>query len=262
MAELENKGTDVPGEQTGQAGALPDYTEAEQRAMEKGWKPKEDYDGEPENFRSAELFLQLDPLYKKLETISRENKNLKEATQYLTKLQKETKANEFNRALAELKHARRVAQENGDFERSELLEEKMDVVKEQKRIVEAIPVTPQNEPSEFVDWQKRNGWYEKDEDLRDWADGRGVKLHQQGKTPSEVLEILESEVKRKFKDKVSNPNRERASSVEGSTGGNSAASRKGKYELNDMELKVANTLMKSGIIKNIDEYVTQLQTAK
>lgn len=240
------------------------YTEAETLAMEKGWRPKEEYDGDPANFRSAELFLQLDPLYKKLDAITRENKQLKDATQYLTKLQKETKANEYKRALTEFKAQRRAAMEDGDYERADLIDEQIDTIKEQASIVADTPEvdTAREGKKVFNEWQERNTWYTKDEDLKAWADGRGLQLHGQGKSPDEVLSALESEVKKKFPSKFSNPNRERASAVEGSAGRAASAPKKDEEQLTDMERKVANTLIRAGAVKDMAEYIAQLKTAK
>lgn len=249
--------------QEGQEPTQVEYTQAEQLAMEKGWKPREDYDGDPANFRSAELFLQLEPLYKKIDSVSRENKQLKEATQYLTKIQKETKAFEYDRALKALRAERRAAMEEGDFNKADLLEDQAETIKEQKRIVEETPEAPKGEQNAlFNEWQERNSWYQKDEDLRDWADGRGLRLHNQGKSPAEVLEILETEVRKKYKEKFTNPNRERASAVEGSQGGSSATVKKEKYVLNDMEKKVCATLIRAGAIKDEAEYIESLKQAK
>src|SRR6202012_1786463 len=103
-------------------------------------------------------------------------------------------------------------------------------------------------------------WYETTPSMRAWADGRGIELAQEGKSPNEVLSTLEKEVKTRFSEKFHNPNRDRASAVE--PGRTRAAGKvDAEYELTDVEKQVMNTLIRQKVLTK-EEYISQLKAIK
>src|SRR5690606_21687556 len=92
---------------------------------------------------------------------------------------------------------------------------------------------------------------QRDEDLKDWADARGIRLAKSGTHPDDVLAILESEVKEKFPTKFTNPNREKAGLVESGNDRGSSV-RADKLDMTDEEKKIMNTIVKSGAISKED----------
>lgn len=194
-----------------------EYSEVELEAMERGWKPKDQYEGDPGKWRSAELFLELEPFYKRIETQSKQLKNYQKAVTQIAKDMQTVKEQAYKKAIADIRAERKNAMQEGDYDRVDLLDEKLDLVKEEHQRLQAqVPAEIEDEavdPNVFVEWTKRNTWYERDAGLKDWADARGVVLYQQGKDKLEILQQLEREAKQKFPEKFTNPNRERPGAV-------------------------------------------------
>ena len=58
----------------------PELSPVEQKALEMGWRPKEEWTGEEGDFISAETFVARKPLFDRIE---HQNKELKQVKQYL-----------------------------------------------------------------------------------------------------------------------------------------------------------------------------------
>ena len=61
----------------------PELTPIEQKAMEMGWRPKTEFEGEEDDFIDAKEFVRRKPLFDKIETQSRELKNVRKAIEAL-----------------------------------------------------------------------------------------------------------------------------------------------------------------------------------
>lgn len=224
-----------------------EYTDVELAAMEEGWKPKDQYEGDPAKWRDANLFMTLKPFYEKIENQSKRLKQNEKQFQQIAKDMASVKAQQYEKAIRELKNDRKDALHDGDIDRAELLLEQIENVKEQQRVqTQYVEPTPETN-FEFASWKERNTWYDRDEDLKDWADSRGQRLHQQGASPDEVLRQLEREVKTKFPEKFKNPNRERPGAVATGTPSNKTA----KADTSGMtreEIRIMDTIVASGIM--------------
>lgn len=238
-----------------------EYSEVELAAMENGWKPRDEYEGDPAKWRSAELFMELKPFYEKIEKQSKLLKQNEKNFQQIAKDMQLVRAQAYEKAVADLKAARKDAQYDGNFEQVDLINDQLDNLKEARRLQEQQ--AQQQEPqvnSDFESWQNRNTWYNRDEDLRDWADARGVRLHQNGMTPDEVLAKLEQEVKQKFPEKFTNPNRERAAAVSSGV----PSKRPAKADTSGMtqeERRIMDTIVRSGVMTQ-EEYLKQYNGSK
>lgn len=226
----------------------PEYTEIELAAMNEGWKPRDQYEGDPAQWRDATLFMTLKPFYEKIES---QGKRLKQNEKQFLQIAKDmqlVKVQQYEKALRDLKDARKEALHDGDIDRAELIADQIDNVKEQARVQQSQQVEQSADTnSEFISWKGRNGWYDTDEDLKDWADARGQRLHSGGMTPDEVLRQLEREVKTKFPEKFKNPNRERPGAVATGTPSNKPA----KADTSGMtreEQRIMNTIVGSGVM--------------
>lgn len=238
-------------------------TPTQQEALAQGWVPKDDFQGDPEKFVDAGEFLRRGELFRKIESQSKEMKDMRKALQELAKHNSQIRDIEYKRALETLKAEKKAALSEGDADRVVDIDDRIDLVKAQQRqdaVQTAQQAIPQEVHPELKNWIGRNGWYETTPSMRGWADARGIELAQEGKSPTEVLNTLEKEVKTRFSEKFHNPNRERAAAVE--TGKSRAAGKAtAEYELSDVEKQVMNTLIRQGVLSK-DEYITQLKAIK
>ena len=233
-----------------------DPIEVEARAQ--GWVPKEEYTGDPEKWRGPKEFVERGELFGKIDHMGKELKETRKALKMLQDHHTKVRETEYNRALTELKALQKKHLEEGNsdgyLETTELL---TDLKAEQK----AREVVQQNVPDQpdprFINWVSANKWYEKDAEMRKYADtlGAGYAASNPGIDPEEVLQYVTKEVRTRFSTKFVNPNREKPSTVEGASTG---AANKSSFELTDDERKVMNTFVRAGVMSK-EDYIAQVK---
>lgn len=243
--------------------SAPQYTEVEQAAIERGWKPKEEYSGEPERWRSAEVFMALDEPLKRIEHQSKELKALRNAIEASKEHYTKVESAAFDRALKSLQNERKQAILDGDSVKAFELEEKVDEVRaDRQRLIDesrqpAVQETPTLVP-EFVEWQSRNSWYNSDKAMTAVADAYGKELHAQGYTPVQVLRQVTEKVKEDFPHKFK-PAAGRSQAVESSTRSGIRAST--SDDMTETERDIMRKIVKSGVMTE-QQYKADLKKIK
>ncbi len=181
------------------------YTPVELEAIEQGWIPKDEFDGDEAKFIDAPEFLRRGELFAKIEKQSKELKAVRKALEAFSQHHSKVKEMEYERALKALKAERRQATIEGDHERALVLEDKIDEIRDEKdRIVREGQVQveePDQYTPEFTDWVNRNPWYETNRAMRAAADALGKQFYNEGHSPSEVLDMVEKEMRKEFAHK-------------------------------------------------------------
>lgn len=250
-----NEGTLVPGE----AAPSPIVEEA----LHQGWVPKDEFDGDPERWVDAGEFVRRGELFRKIESQSKEIKDVKRALNELAKHNAKVREVEYERALQELKSQKKEALSEGDADRVVDVDERIDLIKDQQKQLQSQKLAEVQQEivnPEFARWTSKNSWYETDKRMRAYADTLGLQLAQEGLSPSEVLKEVEKEVKDRFKEKFRNPNRDKPGAVEGVTA-RAAKSSEADYELSDVEKTIMKTLVDGGHMTK-EDYVKQLKAVK
>ncbi len=239
-------------------------SEIEQRALEMGWRPKEEFDGNEDDFIDAKEFVRRKPLFDKIDHLSRQHKATMQALNDLKTHYTKVKETEYNRALADLKKERREALREGDADRFEELDDEIDRIEEAAKEIKVVAETHQ-EPithPEFVSWLSRNPWYNTTAHMRVFADDVGTRLAAQGLEPAEVLKKVEKAVREEFPNKFRNPNKDNAPNVESSGNkGSKASSGFSEADLDDRERKVMNNLVRQKLMTK-EEYLADLKKIK
>jgi hypothetical protein len=232
--------------------------------MDMGWRPREEFDGTDDDFIDAKEFVRRQPLFDKIDHLSRQHKATVQALNDLKTHYTKVKETEYNRALADLKKERKEALREGDADRFEELDDEIDRIeeaaKEIKTVAESRP-EPVTHP-EFVAWLSRNPWYNTTAHMRVFADDVGTKLAATGLEPAEVLKRVEKAVREEFPNKFRNPNKDTAPAVE-SSGNKGTKSGKGfsEADLDDRERKVMTSLVRQKIMTK-EEYLADLKKIK
>ena len=78
----------------------------EQRAMESGWVPQDQWEGDPDAWRPAKEYLDRGELFTKIETQNKTIKEMRRAMDDLRGHHAKVRETEYARALAELKTAK------------------------------------------------------------------------------------------------------------------------------------------------------------
>ena len=242
----------------------PQLTEAEQLAWDNGWRPKDDYKGDPAKWVPAEIYNARTPLFEKIEAQNKTIKRLEEATNQLIAHGRKMEEAGYKRALDELRAQKKEALLENDADRVIEIDDRIDAIKDAQ--AEAVREqarqaqrAAQTDSSEFDNWVARNRWYETDDIMRATADGLGNRLASQGKTPSEVLREVERTMKERFPEMFENPNRSKAAAVAAPRSqGQSSAAKKDSFELTDDERRVMQTFVRSGVMTK-EQYIADLK---
>lgn len=255
----------VPGsEGTNEQSTEPkQYSEIELRAMDMGWRPQEEFEGNPDDFVDAKEFVRRQPLFDKIESQSKELKNVKKALDALKQHYTSVKEAEYNRAVKALEAAREQAITEGDGAKFTQLDKELKNVEAQNKQIEALKTEPSGPPQEFVEWNNRNKWYQSDEDMTVFADAYGMRYKQNHPEtpPAKVLEEVEKAVKRNFPNKFENPRKANAPDVDTSKGSSRKSVSSGEADLTEQERQIMNTLVRGGHITK-EKYLDDLKKVK
>lgn len=181
----------------------------EATAREKGWKPLEEYEGDKETWVDAKEFVAREPLYKALHKANREIKKVKKETETVKQLYDKIETVAKEKAMKELQLKLKEAAEEKDIELALELKDQINELK-------AKPATEAPKNEEFENWIQSNKWYEADEDLRDFADAKGLKIAKANPDLSldEIYNRVTESTRKAFPHKFNNTMKERPSTVD------------------------------------------------
>ena len=239
----------------------PQLSAAEQQAMEQGWVPQDEWEGDPEQWRPAKEFLDRGELFKKIEDQNRTIKEFKRALDDLKGHHAKTRETEYARAIQALKAQKIAALEDGDAAAVVKLDDQIDLVKDEQSKLKQAAFQPQQEQlnPEFVNWVDKNKWYETSQPMRAYADALGRDLAYKGLAPGEVLKEVERQVRDEFPQKFRNANRDKPGAVESST--NKGVKGNNDVSLSDDERRVMQRFVRTGVMTE-KEYMVELKRIK
>lgn len=227
-------------------------------AREQGWRPKEEFEGEPEKWRPAREFVERGELFGKIDTMGRELKETRKALKLLQEHHTKVKEVEFNRAVAELKQLQKKHLEDGNSDAYLNTTEMLTDLRAEQKAREVVKQQVPNQPDpRFVEWTEKNKWYNTDTEMKEYADtiGMGYAQRNPKMDPEEVLTYVAEQVKQRFKDKFVNPNRNKPNSVEGNS---QPGAKKGSFELTEDERRVMNTFIRTGVMTK-EAYIEEVK---
>jgi hypothetical protein len=239
----------------------------EERALEMGWRPREEFEGDEEDFIDAKEFVRRKPLFDKIESVSRESKTLRKALDSLKSHYTKVRETEYQKALRDLKQEQKQALADGDVDRFYAIEDEQKLVEQEKAVfMEAqaqIQTEPQQVHPEFAAWVDRNRWYETQPHMQTFADGVGARLQGAVRagtmTPAQVLKEIEKAVRDEFPTRFRNPNKDKPAAVEGSVRSGTSSTK--EPVLSDEERQIMNTLVRGGHLTK-EQYLADLKRAK
>lgn len=265
--------------------------DVEVKARNMGWVPKEEWRGNPENWREAEEFIERGDYWgilkerqgkilEKNETLEGELKEvkgiLKKTMDTLSKSDErnfEKAKKVFEKEKAQLKRDLKAAAKEEDWGKFDDIETQIDSLEEpeEPQKTEVAAPTPTPDPV-FVNWKDRNKWYGTDMNLSVDADAIGqalrLKIEKGIVSPMSddaFFDKVTKEIERMHPDKFKNPNRDNLNTVDGGnvedrktnkkakTFNNLPAEVKAEYERLKEDFKVAgHEFTKEEYVKNYD----------
>lgn len=248
----------------------PQYSEVEVKAMESGWLPKDQWEGDPDEWVSAKQYIKNGELFGRINAYKNRMQSLETQVSALVKHNEKVYESGYKDALADLKTQRKEALLEGDTERVLELDEKVEELQEEhkERIQEFKQEVAQAQPAMHPSWEPwldKNRWYETDVVLRGYADGEAKAMvfaaQQQGTSLDyeKVLQEVSRKVRQKFPEKFSNNTGSRSAVTKSDTdsGAGKTTRRSSFRELTPMEEEIARTLEKTGISR--EKYIEDLK---
>jgi len=207
----------------------PEVSEVEQKAIDMGWNP-EGVEGKKN--LTPEEFVDRKALYDDLHSLKRQNKQLRGDIDNINKYQEDIRADERKKVVEELKTQKREALDDGDHERVVEIDEKLNDERDKAKEEKVTPKTNED----FDVWVTNNPWYQDDKELREEADiyGEVYWTKNPTKTRDEVYKAVATHIKRSFKDKFGNSNRDKPAAVEPSKGTPRGKGKKAKHTVKDL----------------------------
>lgn len=244
------------------------------KASEKGWVPKDEWDGDPDDWRPAKEFLDRGELMDRISSQSRQLQQynskidgLEKSLKVLAEHNKKIAEKEYEKAVRDLKAKKAEAIQYGDHETVMNIDDQIDELKETKaelEVQEQQAPTPQGPPPEVTQWMEENSWYNENIVLQGAADAIAKQYLSQkpeaANNPEEVLSHVSRQIRTEFPDKFGSKRRPSATTDPASSGGSKGTQGKAKHKLSDLppELqKVARNFAASGVMTEQD-YINQL----
>jgi len=188
-----------------------------EKATTMGWRPKEEFTGDPDAWVDAGEFVRRKPLFDEIHKHKREIKSVRDTISKFKTHHERVQEAAYKQALDDLKREKVQALESADHNR---------VVEIDDEIAVRRANPPQKEPEdnpEFDAWVEANPWYNTDQTLRVEAFKAGKAYLQANPESSreDIYEFAGNFVKNKFADKFPkekesrpNENRRRPSAVD------------------------------------------------
>jgi hypothetical protein len=235
-------------------------------ARKNGWRPQEEWSGDPDKWYDAKTFNMRGELLKEIKSSHEQLNELKTTVKTIFSQHEKAREAGYKQALEELKQQKKQALLDGDVERVLELDDKIDETKEEfKAVKQEVKEEKQQVHPAFAQWVGQNDWYAKDVAMHDFADKAGILYRQTNPTGSfeDLLEYVSSEVKKNFPDRFGG-NQKRQPTVE--AGNNAGALRGSKglsvSDLSEDEKKVMKTMLRISPGMTEQEYLKQLSATR
>lgn len=257
-------------------GGAKEFSEEETRAMEDGWRPESEWEGETKDWIAAkefnfrgELMSRISSQTAQLNAGEKKTEELAKALHILGEHHKKTAETEHKRILKALKNEKIMAMEEGDVAATVELDDKIADLKESKKvedaqIVEADQVqAPNGIPPEVASWlsAEDNAWYHTDPVRKGVADAiSDAFIRDNPNAPIiDMLKHVDKVVRQEMPHKFTNPKTTTNSKVtETSTSNRSKNKKFTSRDLDDEQKVAAKTFVDMGVFDTMQEYVDEL----
>lgn len=254
----------------------PELTVAEEKAMDDGWRPEEEWEGDSADWVSAkefnfrgELMSRISSQTGQLTNANKEIDRISKALNVLGEHHKKTAETEHKRILTSLKKEKALALEDGDSEGVVEIDDKIQDLKDSKK-EEAAQVKEDKEelkdaaaevPKEITKWlnDPKNDWYHKQPVLKGAANAIWDDYMNENPEAdyTDVIKHMDKTIREEMPHKFEGT--KRTSKVTESDGGRKRTKTKfTKKDLSEDQLEVAKTFVDTGIFSNVQEYVNEL----
>lgn len=224
----------------------PEYSEEETLAMTRGWKPKEEWDGDEKEWKPAKVFNEIGELKEKVSASEKELKKTNKVIQLMKEHHLKVRQNAYKDAVEALKAERQAALKEQDFAKAEEIRDQIDDVKEKFTNDDKLPaavereVAAQEPDPAFLEFADRNPWYKPGaNEMSKKADAIGWAYKQQEPDLSfkEIIARVEKDIRKLYPEKFEAPR----NPVNDSSNNGGAGKKDGDVKLTEEQRAVAKS---------------------
>jgi len=244
----------------------------DEAARAQGWVPQDEWDGDPTQWRDAQVFLERGEYFKTMGTQRKQIDKLNAMVEKMASIQASTREDERQRVLKELTDKKLTAMEDGEFNKVVDIDNEMNKLRAEPALT--VPTVPGQSEEQYTsdkiaEYIDNNSWYRTSPDMRQYADSIavGFRTSNPQATIEDVLEYTDSEVKLRYPEKFGK--QVPSASPVASTGRTTKPSPNGankKKTLDDlpagsreMYAQIGQSFVDAGAVDSIDEYVAELE---
>jgi len=242
-------------------------------ARAQGWVPQEEWDGDPTQWRDAQVFLERGEYFKTMGTQRKQIDKLNAVVEKMATIQAKTREDERQRVLRELSQQKAVAMEEGEFNKVVDIDSEMEKIRSEPAMSVPTDAVGQTEDEysqkQIVEYIDKNQWYRTNQDMRQYADSIAVGFRNSNPqaTIDDVLEYTDSEVKIRYPEQFGKqvPSASPVASTRRTTkpSPNGTNKKKTLDDLpagsRDMYAQIGQSFVDAGAVDSIDEYVAELE---
>lgn len=158
---------EVAPKETAPTEQAPQLSAREREAMEMGWRPKDQWTGDPEDWVDARTFVRNGEFMGKIHNLNRQNKDLHKSLEDMKNMLSSAEQKGREAAIAELKSAKVQALQHGDYEKVASIDEQIMEAKAEAKVAAKQEVKDPYIEYAQETWFKDNQWFAADSELRD-----------------------------------------------------------------------------------------------
>jgi len=240
----------------------------EEIARERGWKPKDQFTGDPKDYVDADTFVRnqwdiTDSYRKSNKSLGRQVEELVIMVRNLQKSQKKTSEAQINQAKAKLEEARQEAIAEGDSETVKKIEKDVQELDKSMKDEESESTEEKLSPA-FISWKEKNDWYGTDPRLTRYAEVI-AKEFPEGTPIEKILKAIDKEIKefRTDLDKAKDEDEKKKTKTSVEAGGHSPGQQTRKYtrrDLTEEQRAVVDRFVAKGTMTE-QAYIDQLEAS-
>lgn len=231
-------------------------TEAE-KAQAAGWRPKDEWDGDPSEWVSAKEFNKRGELFESIRSLKKQSAEDRKTLEKLAEHNKKIAQQLRQQRIEELEERKAAAVDVADRETVKAIDKQIKAIDKEDE-----PEKPTID-KEVQEWGQRNPWAESNAALRLEA----AAIHQsqldrglhQYRPIGDLLDEVSEEMKRRHPEVFGGEKEPRRQTVETPSNRGTGKRKPTFADLNDNEKKAARAFIKRGVFKNEQEYMQQLQ---
>lgn len=181
-------------------------TDIERTAMEQGWTPKEDFKGNPDNWKPAAQYVEWGEMKNSITTLTKSMKGMRKSHD-----EEIVNLNKFHKASLEAREAELVTQleaavEDGDFDKVKAITGEQGKIAVKKEQLDSDSLDNGDEKSDAeikAEWELENFWIGNPSDPRSGVANSAYNLAiSKGKSMAEAIEFIDETIAEKFPDGV------------------------------------------------------------